>query len=221
MRRVRCVLLLAVLVGSAEVVLADPITVNASTDVWIRESAPDATYENDWVSVGFFPGDGDKRRYGLVEFDISAVTNPIVSAHLELYAMNYATNDEALSQQAGLLTPVGITSTTWNNLWTTKTETLIEGLGYMTLPALSPRATWYSSNAATTDDLTDLNALRISSGKVTLLLAAGGSRHEWGDIGSGFAPRLVLTTAVPEPTSLVIAVTGALGILCYAWRKTK
>lgn len=216
-----CFLAAFVVLVGAGVATADPITIGASTDVWIRQSAPDSTYENDWISIGQSPGDGGQSRYGLMEFNISGVANPIVGAYLELYAMDYATNDEALVQAAGLLTPAGITSTTWNNLWTTKTETLIEGLGYMVLPANSPRSTWYRSNAATADDLVDLNALRTGTGMVTMMLACSGSRHEWGDGYAGFAPRLVLTTAVPEPSTVLLLCSGLMGLLAYAWRRQK
>jgi hypothetical protein len=203
---------------------ADTVTINASTDVWIREYVPNTTVEDDWVSVAgpdVLVGDNNLRRYGLLEFDVGSVTVPIMAAHLELYAMHYTANSCSLNQQAGLLTPDDIASTTWSNLWTTKTEIGLQGLGYMTLAANSADNMWYASNSATTADLAHLNDLRLTSGKVTMLLAASAGRHEWGDEYAGFAPRLVLTTNIPEPGTVVLLGMGIVSLLAYAWRKRK
>lgn len=208
------VVLLAIGAGIAA---ADTITIDASTDVWIRESAPDSTYEDDWVSVGYH--DGATRRYGLIEFDINSVEESIVGAHLELYALDRSHNDLALSQQAGLLVPAGLSTTTWNNLWTTKSEVSLQALGFMELAANLPKLAWYQSNAATANDLAALNSQRTGTGMVTMLLAASFGNREWSDGLAGFAPRLVLTTAVPEPSAVMLLTTGLIGLICYAWRK--
>ncbi len=219
-----CLPVLFIAVVGVSVAAAETVTIEASADVWIREYDPDSTYEGDGVSVGgtgTIAADNNLRRYGLVEFDISTVAGPIVGAHVELYAINYAANSSGLSQQAGLLVPEGIGSTTWNNLWTTKTEVTLQSLGYMEIAADSPMDAWYSSNAASAADLANLNSLLGGSGKVTMLFGSSGGRHEWGGGEASLAPRLVVETAVPEPSAMFMVTAGVFGMLAYAWRRRR
>ena len=45
--------------------------------------------------------------------------------------------------------------------------------------------------------------------------------HAWADVSllPGGGVLVGLTSAVPEPSPLVLLVTGLIGLLCYAWRK--
>lgn len=212
--------------------MAETITVESSTDVWIREKPGNTgtTYEDDDLSVWArnMGNEGVYRRFTAIEFDISGVANQITGAYLELYAGDNSHSDEAFDQQAFLLSPHGIGTITWDNWTTTHTHEALQSLGAYNLAAGLPRNTWYDSIAASASDILKLESLRTQASptdrKVTLLLADGdlalGSR-DWGDASHGHAPRLVLTTGVPEPATMVLAVTGLMGLLAYAWRKGK
>jgi hypothetical protein len=202
---------------------------NATTDVWIRESDPNSQHEDDLVSVWGRGevGEGPYRRFGAVEFDLSGITAQITGAHLELYAIDNRHNDTAFDQQAFLLGAHGIGTLTWNTAWATPYHpwTALDSLGWYDIPADQPKSTWYDSSAASANDLVLLEALRTSAEKkVTMLLADGNvgtGQREWGDAGyAGAAPRLVITT-IPEPSALLLCVTGLFGALAYGWRKRK
>jgi hypothetical protein len=203
-------------------------TIDASTDVWIREMPgfTGTTYESDDLSVwARNMGDGAYRRFTALEFDISGVADPITGAYLQLYARDSIHSDGAFDQQAFLLSPHGIGSITWDT-WTTYARVSLQSLGAYNLAAGLPRQAWYDSSAASESDVANLEALRTSSEKkITMLLADGDlglGERDWGDASHGFAPRLVLTTTpVPEPATAALLATGLIGLLAYAWRKRK
>jgi hypothetical protein len=73
---------------------------------------------------------------------------------------------------------------------------------------------------ASAADVSALEALRAGSSKtVTVLMTAGIGERDWNDVNHGYAPQLVLNGQVPEPSSIILLVTGLIGLVCYAWRK--
>lgn len=211
----------------AGVVLADTITIDAATDVWIRQASPDKTYEDDSVSVwsNDSAGEGAKRR-GAVEFDLSGITQTITGAYLRCYAtVNPPVNGTAAVEFAASLQVHGtLSSITWNNMGTyTAGAVDLEGLGYFDLPADQPGGQYYSSNNATANDLIELEAQRTSTDKkltLFLLNQSGSGLRDWADAAHGGAVQLVVTT-VPEPATTSLFMTGLLGLLAYAWRRQK
>jgi hypothetical protein len=230
---------LAVLVAvQARMALADTITLNAATDGWIRQSSSDhLMYEGDSVSVWSYQaaprGEGSKRR-GAIEFDLSGVTQEITGAYLKFYSV-----DTGTSEASPNVTPIeefansmhlhnALPAMTWNNMGNyTADSTDLVGLGHFNIAADQPMGVYYNSDIATSADLTELNAMRTSTDKkLTLLLYTASSAtvgaRDWGDAGHGGAAQLVLTTVTtPEPSSIIICVTGLLGLLAYAWRKRR
>lgn len=149
--------------GSA---FAADIVLNPSADLWIRESAPSSSYENDLLSV-WAPGP-DANRYGLLSFDLSGVSQEIVSARLELYSIDYWRNLSATKQTAALYTPPDVLGASWDSYHASAAETPFETFGNYDIAADSPVAQYYASESASAADLALLNAAR---GEGTLALA--------------------------------------------------
>jgi hypothetical protein len=199
-------------------IFATSITVNASADVWVREIDPDAAFENDGVCV-WAAGAEAGARNGAVEWDISGITETITSAYVELYDANSG-HAAAFQQGAALLSPAGIVGMTWNSQ-SGYTQTALESLGSVSLSGTPATfGTWVASANASAADVAALESLRTGSGKVTMLLTASFGERDWGDAGWLTQPaRLVLNAPIPEPSALILLVTGILGLVCYAWRK--
>ncbi len=45
--------------------------------------------------------------------------------------------------------------------------------------------------------------------------------HAWADVSllPGGGVLVGLTSAIPEPSSIMLLITGLIGLICYAWRK--
>jgi hypothetical protein len=226
-----CCLAVVALSLMAGVALADPISVDATTVSCLPEMYPDSTWDGSG-GVGYIGADNGMMRKLAYEFDISGVTVPageqITGAYLRVYEDSYWRNAGAKVDFSGsLLSPAGIDTLTWNNLPTTKTETALESLGHLVV-ASSLQSTWYSTDAASIADAAKLEALRTSTGFVTLLLSpslSGMGGVEYAYNTAGYMPQLVLTTGIPvqtpEPSVIVLLTMGLLGLLAYAWRKRK
>ena len=81
----------------------------------------------------------------------------------------------------------------------------------------------YSGGAWTTNDL---NSVVTNLGTWTLNCANAISQNGnyivgFGTTSSGGPTHAFLLTAVPEPSTLLLAVAGLAGLLAYAWRKRK
>jgi hypothetical protein len=227
--------LVAVLLAiQASVALADTITLTATTDGWVRQSSADhLMYEGDSVSVWSTQaaprGEGSKRR-GAIEFDLSGVAQEITGAYLKLHALDTGTteaspNVTAIEEFANSMhLHNALPSMTYNNMGNyTADSTDLVGLGHFNIAADQPMGVYYSSDIATSADLTELNAMRTSTDKkLTLLLytATGVTSgvRDWGDAGHGGAAQLVLNT-IPEPGAFVLLSVGLFSLLAYAWRK--
>jgi hypothetical protein len=219
---------LSLMAGDA---LADTIvSVDASTVVCTPERSDFANSTWDGSGgLGYFNEGGTMRKLAY-EWDISGVTVPagqqITGAYVRVYEDNYKNNPGVrLDFSASLLSPAGITTLTWNNLPTTKTQTALDSLGHLVV-ASSSASTWYDTDAASAADTAKLEALRTSTGLVTMLLNPGLASPTMGGVEFGYTagqmPQLVLTVgAVPEPSTIILVSTGLLGLLAYAWRKRK
>lgn len=223
--------LLAVQAGVA---LASTMTLDATSDVFIREKDPykDTTYTDDGVSVWSsqsYPGESYKRR-GAIEFDLNDVTQEITGAYLKLYAIDSTVNDTAVVQTAASLHVHGtLDSMTWNNMGTYTDPpggtgaTDLESLGYFNIAENQPRGQYYSSANASANDLVELNAMRTSTEKkftLFLLNQSGSGVRDWADAGNGEVAQLVVTT-IPEPSTIILLAIGSVSLMAYAWRKRR
>jgi hypothetical protein len=224
-------------------VMADTmVALEASNNTWIRQSSPDSNYRYDTtLSVWALNGSDGRWRNALLQFDLadSSITGEITGAQLELYVpTEVGINDTAYHQTCYMVSPAAPTATfnawTWNSYYGDTgypsgkiySATLLESLGHYTLAAGLPMAAWYDSDAASAGDLATINAVRTGTGSkvVTFSLESDTMYDGTRDFGagmSGFVPRLVLTTAVPEPGVVVLLATSLLGLLAYAWRNCK
>lgn len=218
------VTLFLVLAGDASA----QVTINASGHIWVRELSPGTTFENDlisvWASHSVGP-DAGKRRYGLVEFDLSPLAGKtILGATLRLYALS--TGSQAgfpMKQSAAVIASGGtpLTSLTWSTYMSEKDggKHALEALGRYNLPAITGdpnQVNRYVDSVASAADVAVIQSEISGDGKLSLVLIADedGSdyRRDWGDGSSptyGLAPVLLVddgaacritTTSLPNAT---------------------
>jgi hypothetical protein len=213
------VLFAALFAVQTGIVLADTITIDVSTDVWIRQSNPGTTYENDNILIANSPGkDNGQERRGAIEFDLSGVTEQIAGAYLNLYNYYWSDNTGAISQVGASMNSHGIGSLTWNTMGS---YTDFETLGAYNL-ADNHEANRYYSSSASAADVAVLEGLRTSSDKkLTMLLRANSGFLNWGDAYNGNPVAQIVVTTVPEPSAIALLVAGLLSLLAYAWRKRR
>ncbi len=170
--------------------LATEVILNPAIDTWLHEDYPDATRENDLISV-WTPNAGEGWRDGLVSFDVSGISEPIVSARLELYARDYWRHSTAHRQNASLVIPDLTTGeVSWNQFVAGYSTTPLETFGRYDIPADSPVEQFYSCAGASAADITDLNAQMNATGTLSFALKAEtwvetvtglNGRREWAD----------------------------------------
>jgi hypothetical protein len=216
---------------AATVATAAAITLNPTYDAYIFERGADSTMNNDWLSVR--PHDTTHNwdeHDSVMTFDLTGVTEPITSAYMMLYAMDYVANTAyGVSQSASLVDPNNISHITYNKVYGESpsfTTTSLDTLGDIDVAEGSgKKSTWYYSSAASAVDLSTLESLRTTTGAMSLLLKANSGYREWSDTEQGWAPRLVINGGAPpqtpEPSVVVLLVTGLLGFACHAWRKRR
>jgi hypothetical protein len=204
---------------------ADVVTVNVSTEVWIRQSDPNKTYENDRILVASDPDfDGGMSRSGALEFDLRSISQEITGASLNLYNYSWEGNDRAAAQTAFSM-PLhnALGSLTWNNLGNyTAGGTAFESLGAVTLPSGHAMGQYYSSSASAAD-VAAIEGLRMASDpnerKLTVLLSATSGAVSWGDAANGDLVAQLVVTTIPEPNTLIMIALSLLGLLIYVWRR--
>lgn len=190
---------------------ADQQVLTAAVDVWIREAAPDATYENDLISVWSSRSSDGARRYGLVEFDVSGLSGQTLQfVALELYSRTGGSQASLpLRQQAFVIASGGRSpgSTTWNT-YVAEYEggkQPLEGLGRYDLPAVNSSPglqNAYVSSAASPADISLLQSVIDAGGPLRLVLAADEGadyRRDWGDASASQPVRLVVQASATSP----------------------
>jgi hypothetical protein len=187
-------------------------------DTFLHERDADVDRQNDWISAWSHESNGDPlQRWGLMQFDLSSLTEPITSAVLQTFAIDTATagaaNAEPFEQEAYLTNVTGFASgLTWNSYASGGyTETPMEQLGHYFFEADTENDQYFDSDAASAGDVAALETIRqnawIEGGIATFLLKAApiyieeevvlGGEREWGDIDffPDQPPKLVLTVA--------------------------
>ena len=160
-----------------------------TTDVWIRESAPDApAYESDRIRMfSSAAGPDFKRRWGLVEFDVRSLAGAqIQGASLKLYQ---TIREELPMKQRAFLIPSqpNILTTTWNDYMANQDplRQAFTQFGRFELPNLTPVDQYYESTSATLADLALIQSEIDGDGKLTLVLIPDedGTPYvrDWGD----------------------------------------
>ncbi|MEX2112647.1 MAG: DUF1553 domain-containing protein, partial [Pirellulales bacterium] len=194
----------------------------ATLHLWLRESAPDTVYEDDLISVWSSAAGDSARRWGVVEFDLSALAGRTLrEVYLELGALNSA----PLAQSAALVPP-GIAGLTWNRCLSEKQPSMqpLAALGRVELAAATSEnavGTYLRSAAASDADRQLLQAAVAAGGKVAVLLTAdedGTPYHQdWDDGVHGSTrrkpPRLIVHDDRLDETA---ARRKAIENLCHA-----
>ena len=158
-------------------------------DVWIQELNPDApAYESDRIRMSSGAAGPDfKRRWGLVEFDVSSLAGTqIQGASLQLYQ---TIREELPMKQRAFLIPSqpNILTTTWNNYRANQdpSKQAFAQFGRLVLPNLTPLDQYYESTSATLADLNLIQGEINGDGKLTLVLVPDedGAPYvrDWGD----------------------------------------
>ena len=188
-------------------------------DVWVRESTPDTLYQNDamWTAASF---DGGRARTGLVQFDLSTVTQPITSAAISLY---YRSGNAVTLSPSYWVNSTGwsadLSTVTWNvyvnEILPDETQFAALGGANLTTAGLGQ---YNNLDFAPAADVAVLETIRQSGGKVTLVFKATAGGREWtaNDTYSGNLPaRLYINEIPPESPNLQLNVnrfTGATSI---------
>jgi hypothetical protein len=167
------------------------------------------------------------KRYGMLEFDLSGVTDQIVGATLQLYMLpgtDIAANNGTTIASAvafPLTAHLDEATLTWSgaNGFTTRAdlspaEVALTNLGTFTFsdPGAVPTGAYYAGAAASASDAAFLETRRTALFPAVAFLLNSNSTssvqwHQWANHESGFAAQLVLTV-VPEPSSGVMALVG-------------
>jgi hypothetical protein len=165
------------------------------------------------------------KRYGMLEFDLSNVTDQIIGATLQLYMLDGT--DSAANNGTTTASAVAFPLTahldegtlTWSgaNAFSTRSdlgpaEVALNSLGTFTFSGAVTTGQYYAGASASVADSAFLESRRIAAFPyVAFLLNANSTSslqwHQWADHESGFAAQLVLTT-VPEPSSCMLAIVG-------------
>ena len=184
-------------------------------------------YENDGMSVWSNQSAARRQTPRRRRIDLNAVTQEITGATSTSIIQNPDVNNTATLQVAtSLHVHGGLTSLTWNNMATyTEPPALapydFESFGRFSIASGQPNSQYYSSDAASANDLIELNAMRTDSEKkLTMFLMnnSGSGLRDWGDAAHGGAAQLVVTT-LPEPSTIMLLAIGLLSLLAYAWRQ--
>lgn len=216
------------------------LCIEATADTWVREISPDSSFNSDFISVWSGtsrPGQGDDgmRRYGILEFDISAAAGQLITgATLQLYMPAHGTGsglEYPANQTAMVLdvsgTGLAVESQTWNTIQSVLPSAIpLDTLGAYNVGATSTTPEIqdaFLASAASPADLAQITAAANSSGKLTLLLVAveDGTdyRGDWGDGEAGGLNAKLTLTIIPEPASIVLCVLGLIGVIGFLRRR--
>jgi subtilisin-like proprotein convertase family protein len=210
-------------------VVGDLIVFTPVKDVWLRESHPNNTYENDPLSVWSSASTNHARRYGVIEFDVSALAGlTLQSATLGLFSGSTGATQhgylEYPQKQTSYVIDSGGTATaslTWNTYMAEfdATKVSLSRLGRYDLPANDPsQALTYMDSQASAADLALIAAAANGSGKLRIVMIAveDGVAYErdWGDIEAWGKPaKLTVLTGsgcmITTPSSLPTGYQGA------------
>ena len=179
-------------------------------DTYIRPADPSTVYQSDLVAT--FSGETSATgtgalRHGVVQFDLSGVTEPITSVHLNMANLS---SGSATFNNGQVLRPASFTrSATWPQDLSTFTwndyaasiqpvEQKFDVFGSATFPAGQPTGSTYVSFApASAADVAMFENIRQGDGKITMILKADRGNRDWGDVAHGFATLLYINEAPP------------------------
>lgn len=208
------------------------ITLEATTDVWIRESGPDATFEFDLMSVwNSFGNDPGTRRYGVVEFDVSSLDGVTVDfAFLRLWGDDFGFSDDSkdIKQSAVVIDTTGGTqasSMSWNIYQNEYAAgaTPLENLGTLDVSGFAdpaPARFYDSMGTAADRSLIETTAASGGGNQLLTLVMIGNESdgveyaHSWGDGPDGLGgmnAELVINEVPPENADFVLEVNTASG----------
>lgn len=181
---------------AARAVVVTPI--DGNYDVWIRQNSAGTVYQNDLMSTQ----SGSDTRYGVVQFNISGVAQPINSAFFELWNQN----NSAVTLAPAYWVNSSVQSTdlsqfNWAEyeLFVQGMETQFEQLGSGDFPANTPAPSTYGATAlSSANDAAVLETIRQGDGIITVIFKATSGRRDWGDTEfSGTPVRLVINESQP------------------------
>lgn len=195
-------------------------TIPASTDVWLRESGADRTFENDLVSVWSASGNDGARRYGVIEFDVSSLSGiALENATLRLWAdaNGFSDDSKPIKQSAVAIDTSGGTdaaSMTWaafTNEFEANAQPL-SGLGRVDFAPAGPEDLGvFVESSADDADLGVIEAAVTGNGRLTLVLIADEDGTDyaksWGDGPDGFGG-MKAELVVNRPTMAAPALGG-------------
>ena len=207
-------------------VLAEAEELTNSGDSWVRENGPGSSFAGDLISVWNTVG-GD-RRYGVVSFDLTALTEPVTEVSLSLWSAAFGFSDDAvpMKQTAIAIDPDGIDSdsATWDQVDAATTLHTFEGLGGLEIGAPASDAALdgvFIDSMGTAADVEFVESVRTGAGTLMVVLIADeadGESHRasWGD-GEFNGEDALLTTnsdvEVSDDPSLVVEGTLAFGVV--------
>ena len=218
-------------------ITAQAVDLDAVGDIWLREVAPDTTYENDWVSVWSSTSGEGARRYGVIEWDVSSLAGqPLLDASISLWsADDFSGTSYPVKMGGSVIDTSGGTAAiglTWNTLNSEHPGlgTPLETLGRYDVGAPNDDpdnllGKYVADGGASAADLAAIAAAADSaSGLLTVLFVAdedGSYQGDWGDGanagGPGYRdefPGILTVNIVPEPVTASVLLAGLALCLC-------
>ena len=186
-------------------ITAQAVDLDAVGDIWLREVAPDTTYENDWVSVWSSTSGEGARRYGVIEWDVSSLAGqPLLDASISLWsADDFSGTSYPVKMGGSVIDTSGGTAAiglTWNTLNSEHPGlgTPLETLGRYDVGAPNDDpdnllGKYVADGGASTADLAAIEAAANSaSGLLTVLFIADEDetryQGDWGDGANAGGP---------------------------------
>lgn len=220
------VVLVVLFVATVPLYAVSESVVGVSTELWLREVAPNTSYENDGLGIYSSLSSTDQaRRVSVLEFDISGIDAGAgyTGVELDLYSMeDWSSKDYPVLSEAFIIDTAGVSiaGMTWNSYVATYEagEVALDSLGAYAYDTITNEPSAYGiyvTSAGSAADLSTILAEVAGDGLLTIVIKAveDGTeyRADWQD--DVYHGNRAILTLVPEPATMTLLALGGLALI--------